>query len=135
MAILKQRNFFFFFNVNHNVICKCSTATLNLITLTHTSFNILQKRQNHKGFRSFGYPDPTDKHLNSQQNGNNLQQVKRKTCDLLFSFRVPFYDVPYKETNKTPCHHIPNIIQYHMTLNLTNNIPLKLGFPPKLDQL
>ena len=45
------------------------------------------------------------------------------------------YDVFYKETNKTPCHYIPNIIQYHMTLNLTSDIQLQLGFSLKLDQL
>ena len=27
-----------------------------------------------------------------------------------------------------PCHYIANVIQYHMTLSLTNNIQLQLGF-------
>ena len=32
---LETKNFFFSLNINHNIICKCSMATLNLITLTH----------------------------------------------------------------------------------------------------
>ena len=39
-----------------------------------------------------------------------------------------------RQTKKT-CHYITNIIQYHMTLNLTNDIQLQLGFSPKLDRL
>ena len=40
-----------------------------------------------------------------------------------------------KQTKQKLCHYIPNIIYYPMTLHLTNNIQLKLGFSPKLDQL
>ena len=39
-----------------------------------------------------------------------------------------------RQTKKT-CHYIASIIQYHMTLILTNSIQLQLGFSPKLDPL
>ena len=82
----------------------------------------------------FNLTNPAAKCHKTQQN-SNIQQKLLKTCILLFSFQMMFYNVFYKETNKKLCHYIPNIMQYPMTLHLTNDIQLQLGFSPKLDQL
>ena len=68
---------------------------------------------------------------------NKLKQNKnkKKTCVLLFMLQVSFNDIFYKETKQKPCHYIPNIMQYYMTLKLTNDIHFQLGFSPKLGQI
>ena len=45
---------------------------------------------------------------------------------------MPFYYFFYKETNQNIYHYIAHMIQYHVTLSLTNNIPLQLGFFPEI---
>ena len=69
------------------------------------------------------------------QNSNIQQKFSKKTHVLLFVFRVLLHNVFYKETNKKPCHYIPNIMQYHMTLSLTNDIRLQIGFSPKYNRI
>ena len=109
---------------------KHSTATLNLAALTHFGhlFQISTKQSN-KGFRLSGLPEATDTHHNTTKTVTFHKRFQRKHVTYCCLLGCCFTLFSTKRQTKKTCHYIPNIIQYYMTLKLTSDIQLQLGFP------
>ena len=110
---------------------KQSTVTLNLTTLTHSG-HLFQNstKQSNGGFRWSRPPEITDTCITKTVTFQG--HFLRKTHDLLFPFGMLVDNFFYNETKQKPCHYIPNIIQYYITFNLTDDIHLQLGVFLKL---